>query len=167
MLLWAPVVLLQAPSSVAQALFDRPPTRVMIHNPEATEGLHNRTTITVVVSEDAGNALGMIVLRQLPTLDQWDWGRLEPRVYLGDYSLRGKGTSGLASAVVSESEEVLSIKLTPAIQPGQTVNVVFRGFNPQSSIYQWSTELLAVGEDPVRYVGPTLRLNVYEQDPYR
>ena len=72
MLLWAPVVLLQAPSSVAQALFDRPPTRVMIHNPEATEGLRNRTTITVVVPEDAGNALGAIVLRQLPNLDQWD-----------------------------------------------------------------------------------------------
>ena len=167
MLLWAPVVSLQAPSSVAQALFDRPPNRVMIHNPEATEGLHNRTTITVVVPEDAGNALGMIVLRQLPNLDQWDWGRLEPRVYLGNYSLHGKGTRGLASAVVSESEEVLNIQLTPAVQPGQTVNVVFRGFNPQASIYQWSTELMADGEDPIRYVGPTLRLNVYEQDPYR
>ena len=30
-----------------------------------------------------------------------------------------------------------------------------------------STELLADGKDPVRYLGPTLRLNVYEQDPYR
>ena len=40
----------------------------MIHNPEATEGLRNRTTITVVVPEDAGNALGTIVLRQLPNL---------------------------------------------------------------------------------------------------
>ena len=167
MLLWAPLMWLQASSSIAQSLFDRPPTRVMIHNPESTEGLCNRTTISVVVPEDAGNFLGAIVLRQLPNLDRWDWGRLDPRVYLGDYSLRGKGTSGLASAVVSESEDVLNIKLTPAIQPGQTVNVVFRGFNPQSSIYQWSTELLAVGEDPVRYVGPTLRLNVYEQDPYR
>ena len=167
MLLWAPVVLLQAPSSFAQSLFDRPPTRVMIHNPESTEGLRNRTTIPVVVPPDAGNALGAIVLRQLPNLDQWDWGRLEPRVYLGDYSLRGKGTSGLASADVSESEEVLTIQLNPAVQPGQTVNVVFRGFNPQSSIYQWSTELMADGEDPIRYLGPTLRLNVYEQDPYR
>ena len=167
MLLFAPIVSLEVPPSFAQSLFDSPPTRVTIHNPESTEGLRNRTTITVVVPEDAGNSLQEIVLRQLPNLDEWDWGRLEPRVYLGDYSLRGKGTSGLASAVVSESEEVLNIKLTPAIQPGQTVNVVFRGFNPQSSIYQWSTELLAVGEDPVRYVGPTLRLNVYEQDPYR
>ncbi|WP_255445654.1 DUF2808 domain-containing protein [Synechococcus sp. A15-62] len=167
MLLFAPMVWLEVPPSFAQSLFDRPPTRVMIHNPESTEGLRNRTTITVVVPEDAGNSLQEIVLRQLPNLDQWDWGHLEPRVYLGDYSLRGKGNSGLASAVVSESEEVLKIQLTPAIQPGQTVNVVFRGFNPQSSIYQWSTELLAVGEDPVRYVGPTLRLNVYEQDPYR
>lgn len=167
MLLWAPVVLLQAPSSFAQSLFDRPPARVMIHNPESTEGLRNRTTITVVVPPDAGNASNAIVLRQLPNLDQWDWGRLEPRVYLGDYSLRGKGTSGLASADVSESEEVLTIQLNPAVQPGQAVNVVFRGFNPQSSIYQWSTELMADGEDPVRYLGPTLRLNVYEQDPYR
>ena len=167
MFLWAPLMWLQAPSSFAQSLFDRPPTQVMIHNPESTECLRNRTTITVVVPEDAGNALGAIVLRQLPNLDRWDWGRLEPRVYLGDYSLRGKGASGLATALVPDFEEDLSIQFNPAIQPGQTVNVVFRGFNPQSSVYQWSTELLADGEDPVRYLGPTLRLNVYEQDPYR
>ena len=166
MLLLAPMLLLEAPS-LAQSLFDRPPTRVMIHNPEATEGLRNRTTITVVVPEDAGNALRSIVLRQLPNIDQWDWGRSEPRVYFGDYSLRGKGATGLASAVVSDSEGVLNIQLTPVVQPGQTVNVVFRGFNPDSSIYQWSTELLADGEDPVRYVGPTLRSTVYEQDPFR
>ena len=166
MLLLAPLLLLEAPS-LAQSLFDRPPTRVMIHNPEATEGMRNRTTITAVVPEDAGNALGSIVLRQLPNIDQWDWGQSEPRVYFGDYSLRGKGATGLASAVVSDSEGVLNIQLTPAVQPGQTVNIVFRGFNPDSSIYQWSTELLADGEDPVRYVGPTLRSHVYEQDPFR
>ena len=166
MLLLAPMLLLEVPS-LAQSLFDRPPTRVMIHNPEATEGLRNRTTITVVVPEDAGNTLRSIVLRQLPNIDQWDWGQSEPRVYFGDYSLRGKGATGLASAVVSDSEGVLSIQLIPPVQPGQTVNVVFRGFNPDSSIYQWSMELLADGEDPVRYVGPTLRSTVYEQDPFR
>ncbi|MCB4400228.1 DUF2808 domain-containing protein [Synechococcus sp. MU1625] len=166
MLLLAPMLLMEAPS-LAQSLFDLPPTRVTIHNPEATEGLRNRTTITVVVPEDAGNALRSIILRQLPNIDQWDWGRSEPRVYFGDYSLRGKGATGLASAVVSDSEGVLNIQLTPVVQPGQTVNVVFRGFNPDSSIYQWSTELLADGEDPVRYVGPTLRSTVYEQDPFR
>ena len=73
----------------------------------------------------------------------------------------------MATAFASGSEEDLSIHFNPAIEPGQTVNVVFRGFNSQSSIYQWSTELLADGEDPVRYHGPTLRLNVYERDPYR
>ena len=167
MLLWAPLIWLQAPSSsFAQSLFDRPPTRVMIRNPESTEGLRNRTTITIVVPENAGNALGAIVLRQLPNLDRWDWGRLEPRVYFGDYSLRAKGTRGLATAFVSGSEEDLSIQFNSPVEPGQTVNVVFRGFNPRSSIYQWSTELLADGEAPVRYFGPTLRLNVYEQDPY-
>ena len=139
----------------------------MIHNPESTEGLPNRTTITVVVPEDSGNSLGAIVLRQLSNLDRWDWGRLEPLVYLGDYSLRGKGKRGLATAVLSGPEEDLNIQFNPAIQPGQTVNVVFRGFNPHSSVYQWSTEFLADGEDPVRYLGPTLRLNVYERDPYR
>ena len=139
----------------------------MIHNPQLTEGLRNRTTISVVVPEDSGHSLGAIVLRQLPNLDRWDWGRLDPRVYLGDYSLRGKGARGLATALVSGPEEDLSIEFNPAIEPGQAVNVVFRGFNPQSSIYQWSTELLAYGEDPVRYLWPTLRLNVYEQDPYR
>ena len=56
---------------------------------------------SVVLPEDAGNSLGAIVLRQLPNLDRWDWGRLEPRVYFGNYSLRGKGARGLARAVVS------------------------------------------------------------------
>ena len=166
MLLLAPMLLLELPS-LARSLFDRPPTRVQIHNPESTEGFRNRTTITVVVPEDAGNALGSIVLRQLPNIDQWDWGRSQPQVYFGDYSLRKKGASGLAAALVSDAGKVVSIQLTPAVQPGETVNVVFRGFNPESSIYQWSTELLANGEDPVRYAGPTLRLTVYEQDPYR
>ena len=82
-------------------------------------------------------------------------------------SLFVAGAARSARAVVSGPEEDLSIEFNPAIEPGHIVNVVFRGFNPQSSIYQWSTELLADGEDPVRYVGPTLRLNVYEQDPYR
>ena len=73
----------------------------------------------------------------------------------------------MAAALVSDDGQVLSIQLTPAVPPGQTVNLVFRGFNPEASIYQWSTELLANGVEPVRYVGPTLRLTVYEQDPFR
>ena len=95
------------------------------------------------------------------------WSGLGSENPFDDYSLRGKGERSLVTAFASGSEEDLSIQFNPAIEPGQTVNVVFRGFNPQSSIYQWSTELLADGEDPVRYLGPTLRLNVYEQDPYR
>ena len=71
-----------------------------IHNPELTEGLHNRTTVTMVVPENAGNPLGAIVLRQQPNLAKWYWGRVEPWIYLGDYSLRGKkGEGGLTSAV--------------------------------------------------------------------
>ena len=84
----------------------------------------------MLVPEDSGHSLGAIILRQLPNLDWWDWGRLEPRVYLGEYSLRGKGVRGLATAVVSRPEEDLSIQFNPAIEPGHTVNVVFSGFNP-------------------------------------
>ena len=86
----------------------------MIHSPESTEGRRNRTTITVVVRIPA--MPWSIVLRQLPNLDQWDWGRLEPRVYLGDYSLHGKGASELASAAVSESEG-FERQFTPAVRP--------------------------------------------------
>ena len=159
-------VLLNA-SAKAKSLFAVPPTQVSIHNPEATEGVRNRTTISVVVPVDSGHALKTIVLRQLPSLDQWDWGQSEPQVYFGNYSLRGRGKRGLASALITESGGMLEIQLTQAAQPGQTVNVVFRGFNPASGIYQWSTELIPDGVDPVRYVGPSLRLNVYEQDPFR
>ena len=167
MLLWAPLMGLQAPSSFAQSLFDCSPTRVMIHNIESTGSLAQSHHDYDLVLEDAGNALGAIVLRQLPNLDRWDWGFLEPRAYPGNYSLLGKGTIGLATAPVSGPEEDLNIQFNQVIEPGQTVNVVFRGFNPQSSIYHWSTELLTDGEDLVRYVGPNLRLNVYEQDLYR
>ena len=117
MLLWAPLMWLQVPSSFAQSLFDRPPTRVMIHNPQSTEGLRNRTTISVVVPEDSGHSLGAIVLRQLPNLDRWDWGRLDPRVYLGDYSLRGKGARGLATALVSGPEELSLIHISEPTRP--------------------------------------------------
>ncbi len=68
MLLWAPLMGLQAPSSFAQSLFDCPPTGVMIHNIESTEGLRNRTTITIVVPKDAGNALGAVVCGSCPIL---------------------------------------------------------------------------------------------------
>ena len=57
MLLLAPMLLFEMPS-LARSFFDRPPTRVRIHNPEATEGLRNRTTITVVVPED-GQCFGI------------------------------------------------------------------------------------------------------------
>ena len=78
----------------------------MIHNPQSTEGLRNRITISVAVPEDSGHSLGAIVLRQLPNLDLWYWGYLEPRAYLGDFSLRGKGTRKLATALVSGLERI-------------------------------------------------------------
>ena len=81
---------LQVPPSFAQSLLDRPPLRVMIHNPQSTEGLRNCTTISVVVPEDSGNSLGAIVLPQLPNHHRWDSGRLEPLIYLRDYFLRGE-----------------------------------------------------------------------------
>ena len=100
MLLLAPMLLFEMPS-LARSFFDRPPILVMIHKPQLIEGLRNHATILVVVPEDVGNSLGAIVLRHLPNFDRRDWGPLEPRVYLGDDSLCGGGTRGLATATVS------------------------------------------------------------------
>ena len=116
--------------------------------------------------EDSGKPLGAIVLRHLPILDQWDWGSLEPLVCLDDYPLRGKGTRGLAMALPSGSEEDLNIQFNQEIELLQALNIVFCCFDPQSSIRQWSTELLLDGENLVRYLRPTLRLNIYEQDMF-
>ena len=79
---WIPVLLLRSHLSGAQELFDRFATLVIVHDPESTKGLRNRTTNTVVVPEDAGNVLGSIVLHQLPNLDQLTCGPIEPRVCL-------------------------------------------------------------------------------------
>ena len=166
MLCVAPMVLLETSPSFAKSFFNHPPTQVVIHNPESTEGRSNRTTITIAVPRNAGNALGAIILRQLPTPDKWDWGHHEPHAYIGNYSLHQRGTSGLASAITSDSGEALKIQFSPTIKPGQTVNVIFRSLNPEAGIYQWSTELLADGDDPVHYMGPILRVNIYEQSPY-
>ena len=161
------LILLSDLPGLAQSLFAVPPTKVSIHNPKSTEGQRNRTTISVAVPADAGNSLGVIILTQLPNIDQWDWGNLEPEVYLGDYSLRARGETGLALATLSESGHGLKVVLTPPVEPGKTVNITFRGFNPEANIYQWSTELLASGTNPVRYSGPTLRVSVYNIDPLR
>jgi hypothetical protein len=159
------LILIQYPS-IARSFFVVPPTEVAIHNPKSTEGERNRTTITVSVPADAENTLAKIILTQLPNIDQWDWGELKPEVYFGQYSIRARGKKGLAIASLSKSGDVLEIALTPAVEPGKTINVVFTGFNPDSNIYQWKTEFLASGDEPVRYLGPTLRVNIYDIDPF-
>ena len=128
------------------------------------EGRRNRTTISVDVPSDAGNGLKAVVLTQLPNIDQWDWGVAQPRVYFGQYSLRADGEQGRASASFAPSGDRVQINFSPEVQPGQTVNVVFRGFNPEANVYQWSVELWPLGKDPVRYTAGTLRTNVYDSD---
>ena len=149
-------------------MLDRLSAWVTIYNPESIEALRNCTMISVVISENSGNSLGAIILRQLPNLHWRDWGRLEARVYLGDYSLRGREIRGLATALVSGPQEDLSIQFNPAIEPGQTVSVVFRGFtlgpvfiNGQQNSWRM-LRIPFVMSNP-----PPLRLNVYEQNPYR
>ena len=152
---------------MADAFFRRPPTKVSIHNPSSTEGQRNRTTISVLVPDDAGAELERVVISQLTNLDSWDWGRKDPEVYLGDYGLRRRGEPGLAEATLSQSDDELSIRFDPPIQPGQQANVVFRGFNPDADIYQWATEFIPAGNDPRPSDGPTLRLSIYRNNDYR
>lgn len=151
----------------AQTFFRRPPTKVSIHNPSSTEGQRNRTTISVRVPDDAGAELERVVLYQLTSLDRWTWGSKSPEVYLGDYCLRCRGKSGLAEATMSQSDDGLSIRFDPTIQPGQQANVVFRSFNPDADIYQWATEFIPNGSDPIPSDGPTLRISIYKSDDYR
>ena len=155
------VLLMNSGPALAQTFFRRPPTEVSIHNPSSTEGQRNRTTISVLVSKDAGAELERVVLSQLTNIDSWDWGRRDPEIYLGDYGLRRRGEPGLAEATISESGDELSIHFDPVIEPGQRVNVAFRSFNPTANIYQWTTTFIPAGSDPIPSDGPTLRLPIY------
>jgi len=153
--------------ALAQTFFRRPPTKVSIHNPSSTEGQRNRTTINVLVPKDAGAELEHMVLSQLTSIDRWDWGRKDPEIYFGGYDLRRRGEPGLAEATISESGDELSIQFDPVIEPGQRVNVTFRGFNPDANIYQWTTTFIPAGSDPIPSDGPTLRLSIYHVEHYR
>jgi hypothetical protein len=161
------VLLMNSGPALAQTFFRRPPTKVSIHNPSSTEGQRNRTTISVLVPEDAGAELERLVLSQLTSLDQWTWGPKNPEVYLGEYSLRRRGEPGLGEATMSQTDDELSIRFDPAIQPGQQANVVFRGFNPDADIYQWATELIPAGSEPIASDGPTLRVSIFRNDNFR
>ena len=57
-----------------KSFFRSPPTDVAIHNPASTENQRNRTTISVRVPDNAGNALQQVVLTQISAEDPWDWG---------------------------------------------------------------------------------------------
>ena len=161
------VLLMNSGPALAQTFFRRPPTEVSIHNPSSTEGQSNRTTLSVLVPKDAGAELERMVLSQLVNIDSWDWGRRDPEIYLGDYGLRRRGEPGLAEATISEGGNELSIHFDPAIEPGQRVNVAFRGFNPDANIYQWTTTFIPTGSDPIPSNGPTLRLSIDYNEHYR
>ena len=151
-------LVLQAAPAAAQAFFRSPPTE---------EGQRNRTTISVRVPETAGADLQQVVLSQLTNLDQWSWGNKQPEVYFGAYGMRRRGDQGLADATVSGDGDEVTITLQPAVQPGEQVNIVFRGFNPDAGIYQWATRFVPAGPDPRFSDGPTLRVHVYRNDDFR
>ena len=154
-------VMIHERPALARTIFDSPPTQISIHNPSSTEGQRNRTTISIGVPEDAGASLGRVVLTQILNVDQWGWGSLKPEIYMGRYSLRGRGVKNRAVAELSNDKTTLSILLDPPVEPGRQVNIVMRGFNPDAGIYQWTTQIVPSGPDPVVYYGPTLRLGIY------
>ena len=160
-------LLLNSDLASAQTVFTRAPTEISIHSPEKTEGLRNRTTISVRVPEGAGAELEFLILSQLTSTHQWDWGRREPEIYLGQYGLRRRGESGLVQTIFSESGDKLSIRFNPAIEPGQQANVVFHSFNPDEDIYDWATILIPAGDDPIASDGPILRISIWPKGHFR
>jgi hypothetical protein len=145
----------------AQSRFQQPPFDLAIHNPSSDQGQRSQTTISILVPNKAGLALETVVLTQLPSPDQWYWGRRSSHVYLGSYALRGGENDGKATASVSTSGNVLTIKLNPPVLPGEQVNVVLEGFNPDEGIYQWSTLLIPEGDKAIASEGPVLRTTIY------
>ena len=160
--------LLVGPSSEAaeRAFFRSPPTAVSLHNPASTENQRNRTTISVVVPDNAGTALQEVILYQIGNTEPWNWGRKQPELYLGNYGMRKKGETGLATASVSDEGDELTIRLEPPIEPGQQVNLIFRGTNPDADIYMWSTSFVPAGDNPRVSDGPTLRQHVYRIESF-
>ena len=160
--------LLVGPGSEAaeRAFFRSPPTAVSLHNPASTENQRNRTTISVVVPDNAGTALQEVILYHIGTTEPWDWGRKQPELYLGNYGMRKKGATGLAAASVSDKGDELTIRLEPPIEPGQQVNLIFRGTNPDADIYMWSTSFVPAGDNPRVSDGPTLRQHVYRIESF-
>ena len=155
-----------ASMAAERAFFRSPPTAVTLHNPASNENERNRTTISVVVPDNAGTALQEIVLYQIGTTEPWDWGKKQPELYLGAYGMRKKGEPGLAVSSVSEEGDELTIRLQPSIEPGQQVNLIFRGTNPDADIYMWSTSFVPTGENPRVSYGPTLRQHVYRNESF-
>ena len=160
--------LLVSPGSEAaeRAFFRSPPIAVSLHNPASTENQRYRSTISVVVPDNAGTALQEMILYQIGTTEPWDWGRKQPELYLGNYGMRKKGETGLAAASVSDKGDELTIRLEPPIEPGQQVNLIFRGTNPDADIYMWSTSFVPAGDNPRVSDGPTLRQHVYRIESF-
>ena len=160
--------LLVGPGSEAaeRAFFRSPPTAVSLHNPASTENQRNRTTISVVVPDNAGTALQEVILYQIGTTEPWDWGKKQPELYLGNYGMSKQGETGLAAASVSDKGDELTIRLEPPIEPGQQVNLIFRGTNPDADIYMWSTSFVPAGDNPRVSDGPTLRQHVYRIESF-
>ena len=160
--------LLVGPGSEAgeRAFFRSPPTAVSLHNPASTENQRNRTTISVVVPNNAGTALQEVVLHQISAIEPWGWGIKQPELYLGTFGLRKKGVAGLAVATISDKGDELTIRLEPPIEPGQQVNLIFRGTNPDAYIYMWSTSFVPAGDNPRVSDGPTLRQHVYRIESF-
>ena len=160
--------LLVGPGSEAaeRAFFRSPPTAVSLHNPASTENQRNRTTISVVVPDNAGTALQEVILYQIGTTEPWDWGKKQPELYLGNYGMSKQGETGLAAASVSDKGDELTIRLEPPIEPGQQVNLIFRGTNPDADIYMWSTSFVPAGDNPRVSDGPTLRQHVHRIESF-
>ena len=160
-------LLLSSDLASGQTVFTKAPTEVSIHNPEKTEGLRNRTTISVRVPEDAGAELEFLILSQLTNNHHWDWGRSEPEMYFGQYGLRRRGEPGLVQTILSKRGDKLSIRFNPAIEPGKQANVVFHSFNPDEDIYDWSTSFIPAGDDPIASNGPMLRISIWPKGHFK
>ena len=120
----------------------------------------NRTTISIEVPEDAGAELQGVVVSQLTNIDAWDWGREQPKLYLGPTTYDVVEFLELPKSRLPRTTQKSVFALTQN-SARRTSQYCFSSFNPDAGIYQWATTFIPNGVNPITSDGPTLRTSVY------
>ena len=157
-LLWSPLFSLPvSPLDLGdgRTTFERSPRLVRSATSFRGPAILASYQFTIVIPEDAGEALQAVTIVQQPNFETINFRRDRTRAFLGN-SFNG-GTSVGVVAVESSSPEGKQIKVVfeQPVEPGNTVTISVRGRNPlYGGVYQFGITVFPVGENsPGLYLG--------------